>query len=172
MTPLKHSAGMQVKLWGTRGSLPAPFPPSELEAQVQGLFHRFFDEGHHSKGEVADFLAALPRHLWGGYGGETPCIQVSSLEGTVVIDGGSGIRPLGHELMKGPCGKGSGEVHILFTHFHWDHLMGLPFFTPIFIPGNRIHVYAVQPQLKDAFKTVFKKPYFPVQIEQLGAEIE
>jgi phosphoribosyl 1,2-cyclic phosphodiesterase len=78
---------------------------------------------------------------------------------------------LGYELMEGPCGEGKGEAHLLFTHFHWDHLIGLPFFTPIFIPGNKIHVYAVQEDLPQVFQTVFKKPYFPVALEQLGAEI-
>jgi phosphoribosyl 1,2-cyclic phosphodiesterase len=77
----------------------------------------------------------------------------------------------GYDLLNGPCGQGKGEVHILFTHFHWDHLIGLPFFTPIFIPGNEIHVYAVQPELPEVFRTVFKKPYFPLNLEQLGAKI-
>jgi phosphoribosyl 1,2-cyclic phosphodiesterase len=48
----------------------------------------------------------------------------------------------------------------------------LPFFTPIFIPGNKIHVYAVQDDLESVFQTVFKKPYFPVPLDQLGAKIE
>ena len=73
--------------------------------------------------------------------------------------------------MEGPCGKGKGEIHLLFTHFHWDHLIGLPFFTPFFVPGNQIHVYAVQAELKSVFETLFKKPYFPVSIEGLAASI-
>src|SRR4051812_45194893 len=162
---------MQIKLWGTRGSLPAPFPPHELERHIRQLFDSFFESGRKSHAEVPDFLAALPRHLFGAYGGNTPCVQVSSPEGSVIIDGGSGIRPLGHELMNGACGSGTGEVHILFTHFHWDHLIGLPFFTPIFIPGNKIHVCAVQPDLPDVFKALFKKPYFPVPLDQLGSKI-
>jgi len=74
-------------------------------------------------------------------------------------------------LMKTSCGQGKGEVHLFFTHFHWDHLIGLPFFTPIFIPGNQIHVYSVQPELQDVFKVLFKKPYFPVPLEALGSKI-
>lgn len=91
---------------------------------------------------------------------------------SIIIDGGSGIRGLGYELMNGACGKGQGEVHIFFTHFHWDHLIGLPFFTPIFVPGNRIHVYGVQPDLEKVFRVVFQKPFFPVPYESLGASIE
>jgi phosphoribosyl 1,2-cyclic phosphodiesterase len=73
-------------------------------------------------------------------------------------------------MMNGPCGQGKGEVHLLLTHFHWDHLIGLPFFTPIFIPGNVVHVYAVQDDLEEVFKTLFKKPFFPVPLAELGAK--
>lgn len=107
------------------------------------------------------------------YGGNTPCVSVTGAKNqSIIIDGGSGIRLLGNELLKGPCGKGEGIVHIFFTHFHWDHLIGLPFFAPLFIAGNQVHVYAVQPELKAVFETVFRKPYFPVPLDQLKAKIE
>lgn len=162
---------MHVKIWGARGSLPAPHTPAQLEAQIRALFESFFDEGKKSKGDIDSFLAERTREKLGGYGGNTPCITVNSAQTQIIIDGGSGIRPLGYELMKGPCGKGAGEVHVFFTHFHWDHLIGLPFFTPIFIPGNQIHLYAVQPDLPQVFEALFKKPYFPVPLQQLGATL-
>jgi len=99
------------------------------------------------------------------------CVEVATETCQIIIDGGSGIRPLGHRLMGGPSGMGKAEIHILFTHFHWDHLIGLPFFVPLFIPGNKIHVYSVQDDLETVFHTVFKKPYFPVPFESLGADI-
>jgi phosphoribosyl 1,2-cyclic phosphodiesterase len=163
---------MRIKIWGSRGSLPAPVEPDSLIHATKSLFHEFFSQGFRKESEIEPFLRSLPRHRLGGYGGNSPCIEVRSGQTQLIIDGGSGIRPLGYELMNGPCGKGTGEVHILFTHFHWDHLVGLPFFTPIFVPGNRIHVYAVQPELEDVFKTVFKKPYFPVALERLASKIE
>lgn len=164
---------LEVKLWGARGSLPSPPTPASLEKRISGVIELFLERGHGKKEEIAAFLAALPSHQLGGYGGNTPCIEFKGgdPQHRLIVDGGSGIRPLGYDLLSGPCGKGKGEVHILFTHFHWDHLIGLPFFTPIFIPGNTVHVYAVQPDLPDVFRSVFRKPYFPLNLEQLGAKI-
>ena len=160
-----------IKIWGARGSLPSPLTPREVESEVKDLFFDFFKQGHKKEADIEKYLKSLPLHRLGGYGGNTPCVEVRAGDQRIIIDGGSGIRPLGYELMSGLCGKGQGEVHILFTHFHWDHLIGLPFFTPIFIPGNKIHVYAVQPDLENAFKVLFKKPFFPVQLENLGSQI-
>lgn len=162
---------MIVKIWGARGSLPSPLTPSVLEARMKELLDGFFEAGFKKKTDVDKYLMGLPPHRVGGYGGNTPCIEVSTEKVSVVIDGGSGIRQLGYQLLGGPCGRGAGEVHIFFTHFHWDHLIGLPFFVPIFVPGNVIHTYAVQPELPDVFKTVFRKPYFPVQLENLSSKI-
>jgi phosphoribosyl 1,2-cyclic phosphodiesterase len=162
---------MRIKLWGVRGSLPSPLTPEAIEERVRGLFEEFFKRGFKKPQQVDDFLHSLEPYKYGGYGGNTPCIEVRSEEAQMIIDGGSGLRMLGYEMMKGLCGRGAGEAHIFFTHFHWDHLMGLPFFTPIFVPGNTIHVYSVQPELQEVFQTVFKKPYFPVSFDQVGAKI-
>lgn len=159
---------MRIKIWGARGSLPSPLTPQALEAQIRNAVVDFSTS---STKNVDEFLKNLPRHRFGGYGGNTPCIEVQTDGASVVVDGGSGIRLLGYELLNGPCGRGMGEVHLVFTHFHWDHLIGLPFFTPLFIPGNKIHVYAVQNDLPEVFRTLFKKPYFPVGLGDLGAEI-
>ncbi len=170
--PVENSTLLRVKIWGARGSFPTPLQPLVLQNHIRSLMSDFVSIGGRGESEIDDFLIHQPRYRWGGYGGNTPCIEVSSNRQQFIIDGGSGIRPLGYELMKGPCSKGTGEVHIFFTHFHWDHLIGLPFFTPLFIPGNRIHVYSVQPDLKEIFKAVFKKPFFPVPLENLPSKIE
>ncbi|MGZ3707649.1 MAG: MBL fold metallo-hydrolase [Bdellovibrionota bacterium] len=163
---------LRIKIWGARGSLPSPLTPDALEAHIRLLLTDLTERGLGKEKDLEKLLAQLPRNRFGGYGGNTPCIEVRSPAHQIIIDGGSGIRPLGYDLMNGPCGKGQGEVHILFTHFHWDHLIGLPFFTPIFIPGNKIHVYAVQPDLPAVFKTIFQKPFFPVPLDRLGSKIE
>ena len=163
---------MRVKVWGARGSLPSPLTPEALENRIQTAIQGFLASGYSKPEDIKNYFSNLPNEKLGGFGGNTPCIEVTTPEQQLIIDGGSGMRLLGYDMLKGPCGQGKGEVHVLFTHFHWDHLLGLPFFTPIFIPGNKVHVYSVQPELKEIFKTVFKKPYFPLNLEQLGAKIE
>ncbi len=151
--------------------MPSPLTPIDVERKIKDLFRGFFEQGFKKKTDVPLYLKSLPNWKLGGYGGNTPCVEVSAAKTQIIVDGGSGIRNLGIEMMNGPCAEGKGEVHIFFTHFHWDHLIGLPFFTPLFVPGNQIHVYAVQPELESVFQTVFRKPYFPLQLKDLGATI-
>jgi phosphoribosyl 1,2-cyclic phosphodiesterase len=160
---------MKIKLWGVRGSIPTPLLPEKLDLQKKTLLQGFFDAGYTSASEIDTYLKRVPPGYISGYGGNTLCVQVISDDKLIFIDGGSGIREAGTSLMTGPCGKGQGEVHLFFTHFHWDHLMGVPFFTPIYIPGNVIHIYSVQPELETIFRTLFKKPFFPVPFEGLAA---
>lgn len=169
----EKTIAMSVKIWGSRGSLPAPWTPAFVEAHIRSILEDFVDWSRDSSPPnfIDGFLQSRARHRLGGYGGNTSCVEVRSQKKQLIIDGGSGIRPLGYELMQGPCGKGEGELHLLFTHFHWDHLIGLPFFTPFFVPGNKIHLYAVQPDLKSVFQMLFRKPCFPVPLEQLGSNL-
>ncbi|MBT4761743.1 MAG: MBL fold metallo-hydrolase [Bdellovibrionaceae bacterium] len=163
---------MKIKLWGVRGSLPTPILPAKSEQKIKNLLHKFVGfQKENSSSDVDEFVNSLPKYKVSGFGGNTACVQVSSEKQNLIIDGGSGIRRLGEILACGPCGAGQGEVHILMTHFHWDHLIGLPFFIPIFIPGNKIHIYSVQDDAEESFKTLFKKPNFPVPYEYLGADI-
>lgn len=163
---------MKVKLWGVRGSIPTPTLPEVLDGQRRGLLHGFFKSGYTRAEEIETYLARIPRTFISGYGGNTLCVGVKTEgETRLFIDGGSGLCPAGYEVMAGPAGRGKGETHLFFTHFHWDHLLGIPFFTPIYIPGNVIHLYAVEGSPEEAMRILFQKPYFPVPYEKLGAKI-
>ena len=76
------------------------------------------------------------------YGGNTSCVSVVGRKGQLVIlDMGTGVMRLGHTLLTGEMGKGQGFASVLLSHAHWDHIQGFPFFPPVFVPGNRFHVY-------------------------------
>ena len=81
------------------------------------------------------------------YGGNTACVALHSDSGALVIlDAGTGITPLGRQLMdQTPFGRGQGQTALLLTHTHWDHIQGFPFFTPLFIPGNHFAIHGPAP---------------------------
>ena len=84
---------------------------------------------------------ATPGQHFLRYGGNTPAVEIVSDAGKrVLIDLGTGITELGKQLMAGEFGEGRGVLPVLLTHTHLDHIQGLPFFTPLFIKGNRVHV--------------------------------
>jgi phosphoribosyl 1,2-cyclic phosphodiesterase len=158
---------MKIKLWGVRGSLPCPEVPQALHKRISDLLTEFSKSGV----SVEKFMGTRSLPLVGGFGGNTTCVQVKAGNQNLIIDAGSGLKELGGSLLSGLAGKGNAKIHMLFTHFHWDHLIGLPFFVPIFIPGNEIHIYAVQPELEMAIRQMFTRPFFPVDFSSLGAKI-
>jgi len=75
------------------------------------------------------------------YGGNTSCVEVRAGDRTVVLDAGTGIIPLGRELMKrAALEKRAVEMLLLFSHLHHDHTQGFPFFVPAYVPGARLHI--------------------------------
>ena len=107
------------------------------------------------------------------YGGNTTCVEVRVGQDIVVLDAGTGIRPLGLQLRRefsgGPIG-----VHILLTHTHWDHIQGLPFFGPAHDRGNTIHILGYEGAKQSLLKTLSSQmdsAVFPVGMDQLAAAI-
>lgn len=107
------------------------------------------------------------------YGGNTTCIEIITDNGDVIIiDAGTGIRSLGLELMKNlPV-----NCSIFITHTHWDHIQGLPFFIPLFVPGNNINFYGSfdpvnNKDLKEILSSQMQYCYFPVRENELKANL-
>lgn len=105
------------------------------------------------------------------YGGSTTCIEIRTKNNEVIIiDAGSGIRKLGHELLK----EKKHDYNMIFTHAHWDHLLGFPFFQPIYAKGTHIKIYGypfAQKSVKELIKISMTPPYFPVNFEDIKADI-
>lgn len=107
------------------------------------------------------------------YGGNTTCIEVrSDNDDLIILDAGTGIRELGAELLQ----SSPVRCHLFVSHTHWDHIQGLPFFTPLFIPGNQLIIYGPpDPVSMTGIEAVLAKqmeyPHFPVCVTELGADI-
>lgn len=105
------------------------------------------------------------------HGGNTTCLEVCSAERRLIFDAGSGIRPLGIDLVE----KGPDAISIFLTHFHWDHIQGFPFFAPLYDSEDSIKV--IGPKQKDIdvqnlFAGQMGPIYFPVPFSFVAAEME
>lgn len=109
------------------------------------------------------------------YGGNTSCVEVRPRGSSpIIIDAGTGIRRLGKELMAREFGEGHGVAHLLISHTHWDHIQGLPFFSPLYQDGNLLHLFARQrddTHLRAVFESQTEDPYFPVPMKSMKADI-
>jgi phosphoribosyl 1,2-cyclic phosphodiesterase len=105
------------------------------------------------------------------YGGNTPCVEVRTANGDVlIIDSGSGIAELGAKLASSAL-----DAHLLITHTHWDHIQGFPFFAPNFVRGSRLTVVGPtgsSTSLQEAFTDQMRPAYFPMTLGDMPAAVE
>ncbi len=119
-----------------------------------------------------------PGPLTQKYGGNSACIElrVGEEDRLVIIDAGSGIRQLGNHLLQHDLPQGPIRADIFLSHTHWDHIMGFPFFVPIYVPGSQLKVYGPVSFEDDPLEEVvggqMKYRYFPVSMGELKSEIE
>lgn len=166
---------MQVRFWGTRGSLPvAPKAGTIAEKVADALVAaqgRFFA----NKAAALAFIEHDLDFATGrSYGGATSCVEVDTREGPfVVCDLGSGVRELGLDSLRRCAENGrTKEWHIFLSHLHWDHIMGFPFFVPAFMEDARIVIHAGHADAEEALRRQQEEISFPVPFDWLKADIE
>jgi phosphoribosyl 1,2-cyclic phosphodiesterase len=106
-----------------------------------------------------------------GVGGNTSCIEVRCGKQRIILDAGTGIRQLGDKMMA----EGPVEATLLLSHLHWDHIQGLPFFVPAYVPTSRLQIVGStngMMSLRDALAYQMTAPVFPVRLDELGAAID
>ena len=104
-----------------------------------------------------------------GFGGETACVVLEAEGRSLVLDAGTGLRKLGDRLMAGG-GPLEAGIDILLSHFHWDHVQGLPFFAPLYRPDRlRFYSQVAAERLHELLAVQMEPPFFPIGFDQAGA---
>ncbi len=105
------------------------------------------------------------------FGGNTSCVEARAGKAIVIFDGGTGLRLLGKKLLK----EMPIVAHMFFSHVHWDHIQGFPFFEPAFVAGNVFHLYGgnnVSRTLEETLAGQMDHPNFPVHLSVMGATMK
>ncbi len=105
------------------------------------------------------------------YGGNTSCLEIRKGDDLIIIDAGTGIRELGEEVLQ----SGITDVHLVIGHTHWDHIMGFPFFGPVYSPKFNIHIYAAtgfHKSVEELFSGMLDHDYFPVRLDEMQANFK
>lgn len=165
---------MLIRFWGTRGSLPAPLDNRAVLKKIREALLAARDQNLDSAEAIDTFIERmLPFSVRGTYGGNTSCVEiVAGGDEYVLCDLGTGAREFGNNVLAkhGPAKKN--RFNIFMSHLHWDHVMGFPFFTPAYLPGNVIRIYGCHKDMRVAFERQQSSPSFPVDFRMLGASIE
>jgi len=157
---------MKVRFFGTRGSVPTPISYQELLETFQYMYEEAFRKGI-KPADLPVFLKKMQQEQPFFFGGDTSCVLFSEGDRDLIVDAGSGLRRLGGEQLK----KGNKEMHVLLSHFHWDHIQGIPFFVPVYIPGLTINIYAAQDELEQIMKKQMSHPTFPIPFDVLRSKV-
>ena len=125
---------MKVKFWGVRGSVPSPLTPEQVQGKI---FHAVHSSRTTMDGTTKDsftFVDTLPFWRKSTYGGNTSCVEVVCCgDERFIFDMGTGLRELGNSLMKEMFDSKGIKVNFFLSHVHWDHIQGLPFYSPLYI---------------------------------------
>ena len=164
---------MRVRFWGTRGSLPIALTAADVRRKVRAALRGASGRHFGDDAELDAYLDGLDFAVAGTYGGHTSCVEIEAGAGEYVLcDMGSGLRPFGQAAIARHGAGAPQTYHVFVSHVHWDHIMGLPFFTPAYIPGNRVVFYGGHAGLEAALRRQQEQPSFPVGFSTFGAQTE
>lgn len=165
---------MRVRFWGTRGSIPVAMSSAEIREKVVTAVTAAIGKNIQTPEQARLFVdRELDFSVASTFGGNSSCVEIDvGGDEYILCDAGSGLRVFGNHILTRQGPSRPRHYHLFMSHLHWDHIMGFPFFTPAYIPGNIVTIYGCHSQLEEAFRRQQAEPCFPVPFDQLGAIIE
>jgi len=162
-----------IRFWGTRGSLPVALTAEEVRRKIVAALAAAKGQTFAGQHDIQAFVDRLGFAVAGTFGGHTSCVELVTGSGEFVIcDLGTGVRPFGQAVLDKHGTSTPQTYHVFVSHLHWDHIMGLPFFGPAYIPGNRVRFYGGHAELEAALRRQQEQPSFPVDFSIFRADIE
>ena len=163
----------RIRFWGTRGSLPVALTARDVRRKLIAALRGASGRPFGSDADIERYLDGLAFDASGTFGGHTSCVELVT-DGTeyIACDLGSGLRPFGQSALERHGPAVPQTYHLFVSHVHWDHIMGLPFFGPAYIPGNRLIFYGAHRELEEALRRQMEPPSFPVNFGVFNADIE
>lgn len=165
---------MLVRFWGTRGSLPVALSGKGSREKVFKALQAANGRSFTNDDEINTFIDdELPFPVRSGYGGNSSCVQIETGDNEhIICDMGSGLREMAQSMMSKHGPSNPQTYNIFMSHPHWDHIMGLPFFTPAYIPGNKLRIYGCHSTIEEALRKQQEDPCFPVHFDFFASDIE
>ncbi|PIE04051.1 MAG: MBL fold metallo-hydrolase [Spirochaetales bacterium] len=162
---------MRVRFWGVRGSSPAPLGPEVIRGKIAAALQRVKPHDLVNSETRQRFLNSLPPGIFGTTGGNTPCVEVRSAQGCVVVfDAGTGLREMEKWIRR--TRQKITEYHIFISHFHYDHILGIPYFGALYDPNVKVTFYSPYPAMERILRKFMEVPYHPVDWDSFNARTE
>lgn len=154
---------MFIHFWGVRGSIPTPLTPQQIQSKIMAAIQRITPKDIESSKSKSKFVSSLPSWIFGTAGGNTACVQIRSGNNELLFDAGSGLRAYGKSNLV-PQDR---HFNLFLSHYHWDHIQGLPFFDQAYNPLASFDVYSPLDNAKEVLEKQMEEPFYPVQFDSL-----
>jgi len=162
----------RVTFRGVRGSIPTPSTADQIQDKLLKALELVRPDDLKDAVTRQAFVQSLPVEVRGCFGGNSSCVEVSLDGEHLVFDCGSGFRELGLAWMKCEFSRGQGQAHIFLSHTHWDHILGVPFFVPFYVRGNRFTIYSPLEDIGYRLEQQQAKEYFPVPFSAFSSDVQ
>jgi len=163
---------MQVRFWGVRGSVPAPLNGKQIRKKMLRILEFAANKDISSLQNRESVLTEFSEEECMVIGGNTTCIEVKTKDAHIILDMGSGIRELGHEILNLNKENAPMHFHIFLSHTHWDHIQGFPFFLPAYLPNYHLTIYSPHSELQHRLDYQQDFRFFPVSMDYMAAKKE